>query len=241
MLKLEEVSFTKGAIPILENISFELLPGERLAVVGSSGSGKTTLLRLLNRLIEPSRGRIFWQGQTLKQFPVKTLRTSLVLLLQSPKLLGMRADQAIIYPLQLQNLATGEIQARLEYYRSKWTFLNQLLEKGEWELTLGERQIIAIVRALVMRPSIMLLDEPTSALDLATSDKVMKLLLEEAETESMSMIMVNSQFNLLEQFATRAIYLERGILLEQFTALTAPSWSISWQERLLNLPNDSDF
>jgi len=239
MLKLEGVSFLKGSVSILENLNIELVQGERCALIGPSGAGKTTLLRLLNRLIEPTRGEIFWQGQPLKQLPIKIVRTSLVLLPQRVKLLGMRADEAIIYPLKLQKLAPLAIIERLDYWRSKCTLLDRLLEKSEWELSLGERQIVALVRALIMRPKILLLDEPTSAIDPSTAEKVIELLSEVAQAESITMIMVSHQFDLLQQFVRRVFYLEEGLLLEDTTSARF-NWS-SCQERLLNFPTESDF
>jgi len=103
MLELAQVSL-KTAISselLLDRISFQVQLGDFLGIVGPSGAGKTTLLRLLNRLIDPTSGQIYFRSQPLQKIPVITLRRNVVLVPQEPKLLGMTVENALAYPLQL--------------------------------------------------------------------------------------------------------------------------------------------
>jgi D-methionine transport system ATP-binding protein len=93
ILELQQVNLAirRGSAYLLEDINFSIKQREKLAIVGASGAGKTTLLRLLNRLQEPSTGNIYFQGKSIKEIPVISLRQQIVLLLQESKLLGMNS------------------------------------------------------------------------------------------------------------------------------------------------------
>ena len=125
-LRLEQVSLytklkTQQGYPILQDISFEALQGSRIAIVGPSGAGKTFLLRLINRLSEPSSGKIYLENQEYRQIPVLKLRASIALVAQESKLLGMTVKDALAYPLLLRRLSKQEIQQRLTYWIEKIT------------------------------------------------------------------------------------------------------------------------
>ena len=132
ILKLSEVGLTdgNGFETILENISFNLNQGDRVGIMGPSGAGKTSLLRLLNRLAEPSQGDIFFEGQAFSGIPVLNLRRQIVLVPQEPKLLVMTVQNALAYPLELQQLKKNEIQSRIDHYCQKLGIPNEWLERN---------------------------------------------------------------------------------------------------------------
>ncbi|MEI6379297.1 MAG: ATP-binding cassette domain-containing protein [Cyanobacteriota bacterium ELA615] len=233
MLQLDKVDFYKGSICILNDINLQIEQAQLIGLIGPPSAGKTTFLKLFNRLIEPTHGQILYYGQSLRKLPIKSVRTSLVLVPQSVSLLGMRADEAISYPLKLQNLPDSTIQERLDYWLAKFSLLEEFLDKGEWELSLGQRQIVSLVRALVMQPKVLLLDEPVSALDSAMANKVIELLLEVNQNHQTTIIMVNHQLEILKQFAQRIFSLEDGKLSDEIIT-EATNWS-SYQLNLENI------
>jgi D-methionine transport system ATP-binding protein len=232
-LRLEQVSlFSKlnthlannqPGYPILQDISFEVLPGDRLGIIGSTGGGKTSLLRLLNGLSTPTRGKIYWQNQEYRQIPTSRLRQSITLVLQESKLLGMTVKEALAYPLILRGLSKQTIQQRVSYWCEQLKIPHEWLGRTEVQLSAGQRQLVAIARALVIQPQIILLDEPTSALDGGTAGDVMRVLTQLTQTATTTIVMVNHQLELAQTFCTRLLHLERGKLLTN-----QPTSEINW-------------
>jgi len=215
ILKLSGVGLTdrNGFEKILENISFAFNQGDRVGIMGPSGAGKTSLLRLLNRLAEPSQGEIFFEGQAFSKIPVLNLRRQIVLVPQEPKLLGMTVKNSLAYPLELQQLKKNEIQSRIDQYCQKLGIPDEWLERNELQLSVGQRQLVTIARGLIMQPKILLLDEPTSALDADKSDHLINILIELSETQNLTIIMVNHQQRLIDQFTTQVLSLAQGQLI----------------------------
>ncbi|MBD6617543.1 ATP-binding cassette domain-containing protein [Komarekiella sp. 'clone 1'] len=204
--------------PILQDISLEVFPGDRLAIVGSSGAGKTSLLRLLNRLIEPTNGKIYLENQEYRQIPVIQLRQEVTLVLQESKLLGMTVQQALAYPLVLRGLPKQIIQQRVTDWIEQLHIPSEWLGRTEVQLSAGERQLVALARALVTQPKILLLDEPTSALDAGTASHVMQVLIQLSQTHLTTILMVNHQLELAQMFCTRLLHLKQGHLLANQSA-----------------------
>ncbi len=214
VLKLSDVSLTDslGRHQLLKNISFSVNRGDRLAIVGPSGSGKTTLLSLINRLRDPHTGTIFFESQPLNNFPVIDLRRQIVLVPQEPKLLGMTVQETLAYPLILQKLPEAEIQQRITYWRSQLFIPDDWLERHELQLSLGQRQLISIARALGMQANLLLLDDPTSALDRQRALRLIEVLKTITEDTKTTIIMVNHQLDLVEQFKNQVLQLNQGKL-----------------------------
>lgn len=199
--------------PILQDISFEVFEGERVAIVGPSGAGKTYLLRLLNRLSEPTSGKIYLDNQEYSQIPVLQLRSIVTLVSQEPKLLGMTVKEALAYPLVLRGLPKQTIQQRVSHWIEQLQIPDEWLTRTEVQLSLGQRQLVAIARALVIQPTILLLDEPTSALDLNQAEHLVEILSHLTQNYQTTVVMVNHQLELVEKFCTRLLYLQQGRLL----------------------------
>ena len=212
LLQLSNVGLTDplSKSQLLKEISFNLITGERLVLIGPSGSGKTTLLRLINRLQEPSTGKILFCSQPLEKIPIIDLRQQIVLVPQEPKLLGMSVKEALSYALKLQNISKAEINQRLQKWKSRLSIPNQWLERYESELSLGQRQIIGITRGLIIEPKILLLDEPTSSLDSLKANQIIKLLTNITQYTQTAIVIVSHDLEVVKSFSKYILKLEQG-------------------------------
>ena len=224
-LRLDQVSLSTsvGSQNLLKDISIEVSQGDRVAIVGPSGAGKTSLLRLLNRLSEPTSGSIYLENQDYRQIPVVQLRQQVTLVQQESKLLGMTVGEALAYPLVLRGLPRAQIQQRLLSWIEQLHIPEDWLERTEVQLSVGQRQLVAIARALVIQPKILLLDEPTSALDVGRATHLLQILTHLATTHQTTILMVNHQLDLAQAFCTRVLHLQQGQLIQD-----APDLTLDW-------------
>lgn len=215
-LRLDKISLsaTVGSQYLLKDISFEIAKTELICLIGASGAGKTSLLRVLNRLSEPSTGTIYYEGQDYRTIGVIQLRQQIVLVQQESKLLGMTVKEALAYPLSLRGLDKAQIQQRILYWSDQLHIPNEWLERTEVQLSVGQRQTIAIARALVTQPKILLLDEPTSALDAGRASQLLQVLTNLAAAGETTILMVNHQLELAQSFCQRVLYLQNGQLIQ---------------------------
>lgn len=161
-LVVQNLSLQLGRSPrrLLQDLSFVLRPGEVTALLGSSGSGKSLLLQVLAGLKTASQGQILWQGQALSSFAPVALRRQIAWMPQQPRLLGMKVGEAIAYPLKLQGLNSSEIQQRMEVWLGLLGFPLDWLDLPSERLPPEVAQGVALARALVMQPNLLLLDNP---------------------------------------------------------------------------------
>ena len=232
-IELIQVSLTSSLDSnyLLQDISFEMYQGDKLAIVGASGSGKTTLLRLLNRLISPTEGKMYFVTTPYDEYSPVQLRQQIVLVPQESKLLGMTVQEALAYPLKLQHLPENQIRQRIDTWTQALRIPEAWFNRNELELSVGQRQLVAIARALIMQPTILLLDEPTSALDMGTATNVLKVLSDLA-TE-IPVAIVTHQLELIEKFANRILYLQQGKILQDIPGTTT-NWELI-KEKILQL------
>ncbi len=234
ILKLEQVSLSSklntkanSNLPghtILQDISFEIFAGKRIGIVGATGAGKTFLLRLLNRLSEPTSGKIYFENRDYTQIPVLQLRQQIVLVPQESKLLGMTVKDALSYPLILRGLPKQEIQQRVSMWVEQLQIPDDWLGRSELQLSAGQKQLVAIARSLLTQPKILLLDEPTSALDIGTAERLLQILSQLSETQNTTVIMVNHQLDLVKNFANRILHLSQGRLVSN-SAVAQTDWT----------------
>jgi D-methionine transport system ATP-binding protein len=224
---------------LIQDISTAFSYGERIGLIGASGAGKSTLLKLSNNLLSPSQGNIYFQQKSLADYHPLQLRREIVLVLQEPKLLGLTVQQSLIYPLQWQGLHSSQIQSRLTNTLATFSLPDSWLEKKEGELSLGQRQLVAIARAFMMQPKVLLLDEPISALDQGKSQELLQILITLSNNSEILIMVANHQLDWLKEFATRVIVLEKGKLTQDLATT-----EVNWQEikqSFLNQINKSDF
>jgi phosphonate transport system ATP-binding protein len=171
----------------LDNVSFEVPDGQFVALIGLSGSGKSTLLRCINRLVEPTDGRILWNGLDVTAVSAEEIRLV-------RRRIGMIFQQFNL--VKRSKVITNVLSGRLGYVSPVYSLLNYFPNadkekalvnldrvgirsqayKRATELSGGQQQRVAIARALMQDPELMLADEPVASLDPATSHSVMKYL-----------------------------------------------------------------
>ncbi|PIR22116.1 MAG: phosphonate ABC transporter ATP-binding protein [Deltaproteobacteria bacterium CG11_big_fil_rev_8_21_14_0_20_45_16] len=225
MLQVKDLNKVyNNGVHALRNISFDVKPGEFLAIIGLSGSGKSTLLRCLNRLIDPSSGKVFIRDIELMGLNKRELRVErkrVAMIFQHFNLIKRKSVLTNVLFGKLGSLGTlsSVLGVFSEEDRQKGLKLLEtvgLRDKAESradELSGGQQQRVAIARALMQDPDILLADEPVASLDPATSHSVMQYL-EKANRELGKTIICNLHFlSLVRQYATRVIALKRGEIL----------------------------
>ena len=235
ILRLKQVSFqaTLGWDFLLQDISFKIAVGEIVGIVGASGSGKTSLLRLLNRLASAHSGEILVDGRLIEHYEPVKLRRKVVLLSQESKLIGMKVIDALKYPLKLQQLSESEVQSRVNTWVELLHIPSEWYNKTELQLSVGQRQLVALARALIMQPQVLLLDEPTSSLDIGTATHLLTVLKQLNQSQDLTIIMVNHQLELIKGFCDRLLLLNQGILEEDVLATDA-NWQ-RFRDRIFQL------
>ena len=180
-LSFEDVTFSyPEKDPILKNITMDIQPGERLAVVGPTGAGKSTLVSLIPRFFDPDSGRILLDGMDIKDFKLKSLREKIGYVLQDTFLFDGTIKDNIAYGKPEANMDEIVEAAKLaEIHDFIMTLPKQYeTEIGERGVRLsgGQRQRIAIARVLLVDPPILILDEPTANVDANTEAKLQQAL-----------------------------------------------------------------
>jgi len=205
----------------LRDVSIEVEKGEFVAIIGLSGSGKSTLLRCLNRLIEPSSGRIFLKDTEitgLSKGALRAQRKNIGMIFQHFNLIKRKSVLSNVLSGKLASTGTVSSIVGLYSDEDKQRALEHLKTVGLYEkagtradqLSGGQQQRVAIARALMQNPEILLADEPVASLDPATSHSVMQYL-EKANRELGKTIICNLHFlSLVRQYATRVVALKQG-------------------------------
>jgi D-methionine transport system ATP-binding protein len=214
-----------GKSLILSDLSFNLEPGEITGLVGPSGAGKSSLLRLLNRLQERTAGKLEFQGQPIEQIPVIQLRQQVTLVNQESRLLDMTVQETLQYPLQLRRQSPAEIEARLKTWTERLQIPTDWLERRELELSLGQRQRVAVARAALIQPTALLLDEPTSAQDVGQAERMLGELVNLVRQQQGVLVMANHQLEWVERFCDRILHLQQGRLIDD-----RPTSEVNWAD-----------
>jgi len=177
-IKFENVSFEyiKGT-PVLEDISFEIKPGQQVGIMGSTGSGKTTLVNLLARFYEPNKGRILVDGSDIREYKVADFRSQFSIVLQEPVLFSTSIEENIAYGKPTASkkeihAAAKDAHAHGFISHLQDGYLSKVGERG-MQLSGGERQRISIARAFLKNSALLILDEPTSSVDIRTESLIM--------------------------------------------------------------------
>ncbi len=178
-IKFENVSFaySKRSQPILKNLSFEVKPGQTIAIVGTTGSGKTTLTKLISRLYDVNEGRILIDNIDVRNMALNSLRSQISYIEQDVFLFSTTIFENITFgrTSSIEDVEMVAKQAQAHEFISKLPngYNSEVGERGV-QLSGGERQRIAIARAFLSDPRILILDDSTSAIDSATEDKIQK-------------------------------------------------------------------
>lgn len=210
----KEPNITKA----LNGISFQVVKGEFLGIMGSSGSGKTTLLNCLATIIKPTDGFIQMQEKDLGQLKGSQLADyrgkEIGYLFQNFELLdNLTAKENILLPLSLHKVDANESKVRLELL-SQYLDISELLDKFPSQLSGGQRQRVAAARALILDPKIVFADEPTGALDSKNATILMQKLSEMNQVEETTILMVTHD-SVAASFCNRILFIQDGKLFHE--------------------------
>ncbi|MES2308631.1 MAG: ABC transporter ATP-binding protein [Verrucomicrobiota bacterium] len=202
--------------PILKGLSFEIQPGETVAVVGGTGAGKTTLLSLIPRFYDPTQGRVLIDGEDIRGYTKKSVRSHQAIVLQDTLLLSGTIEENIAYGRP--GASTAEIIAAAKEAQA-YDFISKLPQGfktsvGERGVRLsgGQKQRIGIARAFLKKAPILLLDEPTSALDLGTEAEIMETLKKLVRLQTT--LIITHRLSTIHHLAHRILVLENGQMVE---------------------------
>ncbi len=217
LIQVKDLRKQFGKQEVLKGITTDIKAGEVVCVIGPSGSGKSTFLRCLNRLEEASSGSIFFEGEDLcdKKTDIDRVRQRM----------GMVFQQFNLFPHMniLKNLTLGPIELQKRSREEAEAYAMELLHKVglaeranayPQQLSGGQQQRIAIVRALCMKPDVMLFDEPTSALDPEMVGEVLNVM-KDLAAQKMTMVVVTHEMGFAREVASRVMFLVDGYFLEE--------------------------
>ncbi len=205
------------AITALHPLDLQIHAGEVFGIIGHSGAGKSTLIRLINRLEEPSGGRVLIDGQdatALDTDGLRALRRRIGMIFQHFNLLSARTVAGnVAFPLELAGTPRAEIDARVaELLRT--VGLEAHAGKYPAQLSGGQKQRVGIARALATRPQILLCDEATSALDPQTTASVLALLGKINRELGLTIVLITHEMDVIRRVCDRVAVLDAGHLVE---------------------------
>jgi phosphonate transport system ATP-binding protein len=222
MLKIENLTkIYPDGTQALTDVSFNVEDGEFLVIIGLSGSGKSTLLRCINRLVEPTEGRIIWNGQDVtaaNQAELRRIRREIGMVFQHFNL------------VKRSSVTTNVLSGRLGYTPPSWSLINRFREKDHQlstevlermgipekddnradELSGGQQQRVGIARALMQEPKMILADEPVASLDPVLAHSILGNLEKLNQEDGISIICSLHFLDLVQRYATRVVGLRDG-------------------------------
>jgi phospholipid/cholesterol/gamma-HCH transport system ATP-binding protein len=216
----DDVSIGFDRNQVLKNISFQVKHGETRLLLGPAGSGKSVLLKLANGLIRPDSGRIFVFGHeitAMHENEIFELRSAVGMVFQEGALFdSMNIRDNVGYQLMEQHVANDEIDRRVEE-ALKFVELDKTMEKFPSQLSGGMRRRVAIARAIIAKPSLLLYDSPTGGLDPITSTNIIALIMKQRDVYHTSSILITHR--LQDAFMLATHYFDR----DKNTMIVLPS------------------
>lgn len=242
LLQVQEVykTFGKGQSETvaLKGITFDVLPGEFLGIMGASGSGKTTLLNCIATMLKPTSGQVLLQGENISSFRgcqlAKYRGSKIGYLFQEFELLdNLTGRENIILPLSIHGVNPQKEEALLEKLAKQFD-IQEVLNKFPSQMSGGQKQRVAAARSLISNPSIVLADEPTGALDSKNAKILMEKLASINETEETTILMVTHDAN-AASFCSRILFIQDGVIFHELRKKVPGETKNSFYERILTV------
>ena len=217
LIQVQNLGKSFGNIEVLKDITVDIYKGDVVFVVGPSGSGKSTFLRCLNRLEEPTKGHIYFEGTDITdpKTDIDKHRQKMGMVFQQFNLFPHMdiMKNLTLAPMKLQGKSQQEAEAEAMRLLER-VGLADRAHAYPSQLSGGQKQRIAIVRPLCMKPDVMLFDEPTSALDPEMVGEVLNVMRDLA-AEKMTMVVVTHEMGFAREVATRVMFMDGGYFMEE--------------------------
>ena len=222
ILNIENLTKTYGNVPnqtrALDGITFQVMPGEFLGIMGSSGSGKSTLLNCIATVIKPTGGSIVMEGRNLQSLGGKELAQyrgkTVGYLFQNFELLdNLTGRENVLLPTSLHDVTEKESSLRLEQL-AEYLEITDVLDKFPAQMSGGQRQRVAAARAMILHPKLILADEPTGALDSKNAKNIMEKLSGLNRDEEATILMVTHDSN-AASFCKRILFIQDGVTFHE--------------------------
>jgi polar amino acid transport system ATP-binding protein len=228
IIRIDRISKSFGSFKVLDGLSFDVMPGEKIALIGPSGSGKTTILRILMTLETINDGHIQVDGEQLYHVQrngalvpaderhLQKMRRKIGMVFQ---LFNLFPHKCVIDNVTLAPMLTkGAKRAEAEKRAMELLDMVGMADKAKAmpaQLSGGQKQRVAIARALALSPKIMLFDEVTSALDPELVEEVLNVMRKLAAETDMTMLLVTHEMGFAHDFADRVLFFDRGKVVEE--------------------------
>lgn len=216
MLEVKNLNKSFGNKKVLKKINFNVETGDRLAIIGPSGCGKSTCLRCLNLLEKPTNGEIIFKDKDIlkNKNNLEEVRRHIGMVFQSFNLFDNLTvlENIILAPNKLNIMSRDKSISEAKVLLKRFNLINKINNYPK-ELSGGEKQRVAIIRTLIMKPDIILFDEPTSALDPEMVHEVEDVIKSIAD-DGMTMIIVSHEMKFIKNVATKIIYMNSGEIIE---------------------------
>jgi zinc transport system ATP-binding protein len=215
LIRVDDISFQYGSVPVLDQVSFSIFPGDFLAILGPNGSGKTTLVKIILGLIRPTRGRIFLLGRPVEEFkgwskigyvpqkashidpffPATVKEIVAMGLLSSRSLAGHKKKEEKAVTLALNRVG-------MEAFRNR----------PIGDLSGGQQQRVIIARAIVNAPDLLFLDEPTAGVDASTQELFYEMLHQLNEAQRITIILVTHDIGIVNKHVNKVACLNQKLV-----------------------------
>jgi branched-chain amino acid transport system ATP-binding protein len=214
MLKVENLRVSYGHIEVLKGISFQVEMGEIVALIGSNGAGKTTTLSTISGLLRPTAGKISWKGEDIQSSAVEAIVASGLAHCPEGRRIfpGLTVRENLLTGTASRRFRRKEIEDDLAQVFELFPRLKERIKQGGWSLSGGEQQMLAIGRALMSRPSLLMLDEPSLGLAPIVIEQVFDKILELNKRTGLGVLLVEQNSAMALEIASRAFVLETGAI-----------------------------
>lgn len=203
---------------VVDNVSLKITPGERLSLIGPSGCGKSTLLRIIQGLIKPDAGDVYFRGEPISSFSrhrMREYRRRVGIVFQHFNLIAhLNVAENVALALRAAGIAEPAVSRRV-HEALDLVGLVQLADAYPTTLSGGERQRLAIARVLALRPEVILWDEPTSALDPILVGEVLEVISDLARSRQTTMVIVTHELRFAIETTDRMVLMEKGRIVEE--------------------------